>query len=234
MLYGLAVAAAFLFGQCRTLRMQLTFDFGAPIWKTHAFARRWSPVCPSVRGEFRSDARRGNVVAVPNPAALNIAAMCILKCDNYLEVSSRVFEELEAGAAPWVKPWAATAGQNVPQNAVTNRPSSASSARSDFSGLRIRTPYALAASSRAGRRLSYLAFGGGAGAVGRAQVWGRAQRPAVATALIGSEAKAFRACELDCPAPAPAAGQHRRQSKVAWSSRGPIAQRRCALYRLPS
>jgi antirestriction protein ArdC len=40
----------------------------------------------------------------------------------YEEVSARIIKELEAGAAPWVKPWSATAGQNVPQNAVTNRP----------------------------------------------------------------------------------------------------------------
>jgi len=40
----------------------------------------------------------------------------------YEEVSARIIKELEAGAAPWVRPWAATAGQNVPQNAVTNRP----------------------------------------------------------------------------------------------------------------
>ena len=37
-------------------------------------------------------------------------------------VSTRIIAELERGAAPWVKPWSATAGQNVPQNAVTNRP----------------------------------------------------------------------------------------------------------------
>ncbi len=30
--------------------------------------------------------------------------------------------ELEAGAAPWVKPWSATPGLNTPCNAVTNRP----------------------------------------------------------------------------------------------------------------
>ena len=42
--------------------------------------------------------------------------------DLYSEVSARIVAELEAGAAPWVKPWSATAGQNVPQNAVTNRP----------------------------------------------------------------------------------------------------------------
>ena len=42
--------------------------------------------------------------------------------DLYAEVSARILAELERGAAPWVKPWSATPGQNVPQNAVTNRP----------------------------------------------------------------------------------------------------------------
>ena len=42
--------------------------------------------------------------------------------DLYAEVSARIVAELERGAAPWIKPWSATAGQNVPQNAVTNRP----------------------------------------------------------------------------------------------------------------
>jgi antirestriction protein ArdC len=45
-----------------------------------------------------------------------------MKRDLYAEVTARIVGELERGAAPWVKPWAATAGQNVPQNAVTNRP----------------------------------------------------------------------------------------------------------------
>ena len=45
-----------------------------------------------------------------------------MKRDLYSEVSARIVAELEAGAAPWVKPWSATAGLNVPQNAVTNRP----------------------------------------------------------------------------------------------------------------
>jgi antirestriction protein ArdC len=45
-----------------------------------------------------------------------------VKRDLYAEVSTRIIEELERGAAPWVKPWSATAGQNVPQNAMTNRP----------------------------------------------------------------------------------------------------------------
>jgi len=42
--------------------------------------------------------------------------------DLYAEVSERILGELQRGALPWVKSWAATAGQNVPQNAVSNRP----------------------------------------------------------------------------------------------------------------
>src|SRR6476620_7686468 len=45
-----------------------------------------------------------------------------IKRDLYTEVTARILAELERGAAPWVKPWSATPGQNVPQNAVTNRP----------------------------------------------------------------------------------------------------------------
>jgi len=45
-----------------------------------------------------------------------------MKRDLYAEVSARIVTELEAGAAPWVKPWSATAGMNAPQNAVTGRP----------------------------------------------------------------------------------------------------------------
>ena len=45
-----------------------------------------------------------------------------MKRDLYEEVSTRIIAELEAGAAPWVKPWSATAGANTPCNAVTNRP----------------------------------------------------------------------------------------------------------------
>jgi antirestriction protein ArdC len=44
-----------------------------------------------------------------------------MKRDLYTEVSARIVAELE-GAAPWVKPWSATPGQNTPQNAVSNRP----------------------------------------------------------------------------------------------------------------
>jgi antirestriction protein ArdC len=45
-----------------------------------------------------------------------------MRRDIYSEVSARIIAELDRGAAPWIKPWSATAGQNVPQNAVTNRP----------------------------------------------------------------------------------------------------------------
>jgi antirestriction protein ArdC len=45
-----------------------------------------------------------------------------MKRDLYAEVSARIIAELERGAAPWVRPWSATPGQNVPQNAVSNRP----------------------------------------------------------------------------------------------------------------
>jgi antirestriction protein ArdC len=46
----------------------------------------------------------------------------VMKRDIYAEVTARIVAELERGAAPWVRPWSPTAGQNVPQNAVTNRP----------------------------------------------------------------------------------------------------------------
>jgi antirestriction protein ArdC len=40
----------------------------------------------------------------------------------YIEVTQRIIAELERGAAPWVKPWAATPGRNTPHNAATGRP----------------------------------------------------------------------------------------------------------------
>ena len=45
-----------------------------------------------------------------------------MKRDLYAEVSARIVAELERGAAPWIKPWSATAGMNTPCNALTNRP----------------------------------------------------------------------------------------------------------------
>jgi antirestriction protein ArdC len=45
-----------------------------------------------------------------------------MKRDLYADVWARIVAELEAGAAPWVKPWSATPGANAPCNAVSNRP----------------------------------------------------------------------------------------------------------------
>jgi antirestriction protein ArdC len=45
-----------------------------------------------------------------------------IRRDLYTEVTIRILAELERGALPRVKPWAATAGANVPCNAATNRP----------------------------------------------------------------------------------------------------------------
>src|SRR3974390_2519149 len=50
-----------------------------------------------------------------------ITARRVMKRDLYAEVSGRIIAELEAGAAPWVKPWSASAGANIPCNAVSNR-----------------------------------------------------------------------------------------------------------------
>src|SRR3954453_6474138 len=58
----------------------------------------------------------------PIVVASAIRARQAMKRDLYAEVSARIITELEAGAAPWVKPWSATAGANTPCNAVTNRP----------------------------------------------------------------------------------------------------------------
>jgi antirestriction protein ArdC len=45
-----------------------------------------------------------------------------MKRDLYADVSMRIVAELEHGAAPWIKPWSATPGQNTPCNGATNRP----------------------------------------------------------------------------------------------------------------
>ena len=37
-----------------------------------------------------------------------------LNRDLYHDVTSRILAELERGALPWIKPWSATAGANVP------------------------------------------------------------------------------------------------------------------------
>jgi hypothetical protein len=38
------------------------------------------------------------------------------------EVTDSIIAALEAGASPWIKPWSATSGLNVPSNAITGRP----------------------------------------------------------------------------------------------------------------
>ncbi|MEY9235378.1 antirestriction protein ArdC [Bradyrhizobium japonicum] len=40
----------------------------------------------------------------------------------YANVTARILSELENGSAPWVKPWSATPGRNIPHNAATGRP----------------------------------------------------------------------------------------------------------------
>jgi antirestriction protein ArdC len=40
----------------------------------------------------------------------------------YGDITARILSELENGFAPWVKPWSATPGNNVPSNAATGRP----------------------------------------------------------------------------------------------------------------
>ena len=45
-----------------------------------------------------------------------------MRRDLYESVSARIVAELEAGAAPWIKPWSASPGANTPCNAATNRP----------------------------------------------------------------------------------------------------------------
>jgi len=62
----------------------------------------------------------------PIAVASAITARRAMKRDLYAEVSARIVAELEAGAAPWVKPWSATPGANTPCNAVSNRPYSGS------------------------------------------------------------------------------------------------------------
>src|SRR5438874_3500938 len=58
----------------------------------------------------------------PIEVASAITARQAMKRDLYAEVSARIVAELEAGAAPWIKPWSTTPGANIPCNAATNRP----------------------------------------------------------------------------------------------------------------
>src|SRR4051812_41601010 len=58
----------------------------------------------------------------PIVVASAITARRAIKRDLYAEVTARIVAELEAGAAPWVKPWSAIPGANTPCNAASNRP----------------------------------------------------------------------------------------------------------------
>src|SRR6266550_4492743 len=51
----------------------------------------------------------------PIVVASAITARRVMKNDLYAEVSARIVAELEAGAAPWVKPWSAIPGANTPR-----------------------------------------------------------------------------------------------------------------------
>jgi hypothetical protein len=72
-------------------------------------------------GQVHGFVRRGNGKR-PIAVASAITVRQAMKRDLYAEVSARIVAELEAGAAPWVKPWSATPGANTPCNAVSNRP----------------------------------------------------------------------------------------------------------------
>jgi antirestriction protein ArdC len=55
-------------------------------------------------------------MAVPQTPARGTLQMAF---DLYQNVTARILSELETGTAPWVKPWSATPGHNVPSNAKT-------------------------------------------------------------------------------------------------------------------
>src|SRR3981081_1797486 len=78
-------------------------------------------IAPRSLAKTRSLARRGYGMR-PIMVASAITARQAMRRDLYAEVSARIVAELDAGAAPWVKPWSATPGANTPCNAVSNRP----------------------------------------------------------------------------------------------------------------
>jgi antirestriction protein ArdC len=39
----------------------------------------------------------------------------------HADVTARILQSLEAGIAPWVKPWSATPGRNVPLNVISGK-----------------------------------------------------------------------------------------------------------------
>ena len=73
-----------------------------------------------------------------------------MKRDLYADVTTRIVAELEAGAAPWIRPWSATAGTNIPCNAVSNRPYSGVQRRSFVDGTGGRLSFAALSDLQAG------------------------------------------------------------------------------------
>jgi N-terminal domain of anti-restriction factor ArdC len=88
-------------------------------------ARDGGPVHAPPVGENLTSGPRSHAAAVVKATSIgriNFSQRALMKCDLYAEVSARIVAELEAGAAPWIKPWSATSGANTPCNAVSNRP----------------------------------------------------------------------------------------------------------------
>jgi antirestriction protein ArdC len=73
-------------------------------------------------GGFRESLPDAAIATRPFVAASAAAGEASMKRDLYAEVSTRIIAELEAGAAPWIKPRSASPGANTPCNAATNRP----------------------------------------------------------------------------------------------------------------
>jgi N-terminal domain of anti-restriction factor ArdC len=73
-------------------------------------------ICETVE---RSLAQRGYDMR-PIMVASAISARRAMKRDLYAEVSTRIVAELEAGAAPWGKPWSATPGCSIPVHVVNS------------------------------------------------------------------------------------------------------------------
>jgi antirestriction protein ArdC len=73
-------------------------------------------------GGFRESLPDAAIATRPFVAASAAAGEASMKRDLYAEVSTRIIAELEAGAAPWIKPRSAIPGANTPCNAATNRP----------------------------------------------------------------------------------------------------------------
>ena len=95
------------------------------------FFARETPACPAYPGgqlaSHRAVKLRTRLDAAMVRGRSQTRSRCsseggVVRHDLYAEVSARIVAELERGAAPWIKPWSATAGANTPCNTVTNRP----------------------------------------------------------------------------------------------------------------